>query len=440
VGQAVGTRTPVRARGLSDVELVESFTLLLAAGGECNVDFEPLREDAGVAAMVGQALPPASRAKQFLYAFHDDAQDATVAARRVEQPSFVPAENAPLAGLHETLRATAHAAQVYAPQWRATLDLDATIIVSEKREAATTYTGERGYQPVLVSWAEQDQVVADEFRDGNVPAGAALVGVLARAVAALPAGVERVYLRADSAAYTHDVMDWCDEKQANGEPRVTFAISADMSRELRAAIVGRPASAWQHLETQGGVARSWAEVPFVPAASTESKERRPHRYLAIRLRPEQGELFADGSEVKYFAVVTNDWGRDGAALIDWHRQKAGTIEKVHDVLKNGLGAGVLPCARFGANAAWLRLNALTYNLLSLLRRQALPKELATAGPKRLRFRVLCQAGELVRHARRLIVRVRRLWAETGALFAAARRALQRLRRLLGAPPPVPVTA
>ncbi len=147
VGQAVRTRTPVRARGLSDVELVESFALLLAAGGECNDDFDTLRADAGVATMVGHALPSASRAKEFLYAFHDDAQDAAVAARRCQQPSFVPPETTPLAALHETLRATARAAQAYHEEWRATLDLDATIIVSDKREAATTYTGERGYQP-----------------------------------------------------------------------------------------------------------------------------------------------------------------------------------------------------------------------------------------------------------------------------------------------------
>lgn len=42
-----------------------------------------------------------------------------------------------------------------------------------------------------------------------------------------------------------------------------------------------------------------------------------------------------------------------------HREKAGTVEMVHDVLKNELAAGVLPCGRFGANAAWLRLAVIT---------------------------------------------------------------------------------
>lgn len=38
------------------------------------------------------------------------------------------------------------------------------------------------------------------------------------------------------------------------------------------------------------------------------------------------------------AVVTNlDW--DGERLIEWYRQKAGTIEHAHDELKYGLAAG-----------------------------------------------------------------------------------------------------
>ena len=50
------------------------------------------------------------------------------------------------------------------------MDQDATIIESRKREALYTYEGSRGYQPMLAVWAEMDVVLADEFRDGNVPA------------------------------------------------------------------------------------------------------------------------------------------------------------------------------------------------------------------------------------------------------------------------------
>jgi hypothetical protein len=126
------------------------------------------------------------------------------------------------------------------------------------------------------------------------------------------------------------------------------------------------------LEVEGDVARWWTEVEFIPSAPSVVKGRRPDRHLAIRIEPVQRELFAGGTRVKYFAIVTNNWERPGPEIINWPRQKAGTVEKLHDVLKNELGAGVVPCGRFRANAAWLRLDVLTYNLLSPLRHAALP--------------------------------------------------------------------
>jgi len=57
-------------------------------------------------------------------------------------------------------------------------------------------------------------------------------------------------------------------------------------------------------------------------------------------------------------VVTNIGERQAERLIEWHREKAGTIEGVPDVWKHELGAGVMPSQYFGANAAWLRLAAI----------------------------------------------------------------------------------
>ena len=87
---------------------------------------------------------------------------------------------------------------------------------------------------------------------------------------------------------------------------------------------------------------------------SEKKDSQPLRYIAIRIEKKQGHLYDDGSRVRHFAVVTNIEEWTATKLIQWHREKAGTIEMVHDVLKNELAAGVLPCGRFGANAAWLR--------------------------------------------------------------------------------------
>ena len=121
----------------------------------------------------------------------------------------------------------------------ATLDIDATVIACDKQAAKRAYDGNRGYQPVLALWAEQDVIVADEFRDGNVPAGSGNRRVVEKALAALPGGIAKIYLRGDSALYEHALMRWLDDKA------IGYAISADMSPQLSQCIVALPENHWK---------------------------------------------------------------------------------------------------------------------------------------------------------------------------------------------------
>jgi hypothetical protein len=89
------------------------------------------------------------------------------------------------------------------------------------------------------------------------------------------------------------------------------------------------------------------------------------------------QVFRGGNELKGSGMPSASW--------EWHREKAGASEAIHDILKNELAAGVLPCGRFGAHAAWLGMSVLTHTLRTGLKRMALPEESATARPKRLRF-------------------------------------------------------
>jgi len=218
-------------------------------------------------------------------------------------------------------------------------------------------------------------------------------------VATLPQRVKRIRVRADSALYETAVLRWCEDRT------IEYAISADLSEQLKAEIVRLPEAAWQVEREEPEAIRSWAEVPYVPDDGDHRKDRPcVRRYLAVRVQKRQGQLFADGSSVHYFAVVTNRL-EDGLALLQWHRQKAGTVEHTHHVLKNELAAAALPSGKFGANAAWFRLNALTYNLLSALKRLTLPGDLRTARPKRLRFLLFNTVGKVVAHARRTLLRL-----------------------------------
>jgi hypothetical protein len=77
-----------------------------------------------------------------------------------------------LQGLAQANRRLVAWLQERAPRATATVDVDATILESHKRSALATYDGRTGYQPVVALWAEQDVILADEFRDGNsLPSG-----------------------------------------------------------------------------------------------------------------------------------------------------------------------------------------------------------------------------------------------------------------------------
>jgi hypothetical protein len=400
-----------RDRGYDEASMVESFVVLHALGGDCLDDFARLREEAGLREMLGHELPSPETARKFLYQFHDEKLiEQAQQQLPIGQVAYIPGENAALQGLgrvnQDLLREMGRRGT---PQKIATVDQDSTIIASHKKEALPSYEGNRGYQPMLAVWAETELVLADEFRDGNVPAMQSPLGVAKAAVQALPEGVEQYYYRGDSACHEHELIDWLRDEQREGGPRgpIGFAISARMSPTLREAVRALPEAAWQKWRSKPEEAeeRAWAEVPFVPGEHRERKDQQPLRYVALRIRSRQGELFADGSVVKHFAVLTNLWDREGQRLLEWHREKAGTIEAIHHVLKNELGAGVLPCGRFGANAAWLRLAVLTHNVLTALKRLALPPEFLSARPKRLRFLIFHTAGRLIAHSRQMVLRV-----------------------------------
>jgi hypothetical protein len=400
-------QTKVRQRGYDEATFVESFVVLNAVGGECLDDFARLREDPGLAALLGHGVPSPEAARKFLSAFHD--ARLVEAARGAGDIAYIPEETAPLQGLGRVNRALVQEVGRRCPDQRiATIDQDATIIESHKQAALRAYKGERGYQPMLAVWAEMNLVVADEFREGNVPANMAPLTVAQAAFAALPPTVEAYAYRSDSACHEHELVDWLRDPTRVGGPRgvIQFGISARMSPALHEAVQQVAEAAWIPYGTaHSDEIRDCANVAFVPGEKHERKDTQPLRYVAIRIRKRQGDLFDDGALVKHFAVLSNRWDLTAPRLIEWHREKAGTIEGVHDVLKNELAAGVLPCKYFGANAAWLRLAVLSHNVLTALKRLALPAELLAARPKRLRFLIFSTPGRVVQHARRTLLRL-----------------------------------
>ena len=404
-------RLKQRERGLDEAAYVESFLTLNAVGGDCLEDFDQLREAEDVTQMAGYQMPSAEGARKFLYRFHEERLiEEAQGELELGRVSYIPDESEPLRALAQVNQDLVGELGRRCPEQKiATVDLDSTIIESWKKQAKRTYEGVTGYQPMLALWAEMNVVLAEEFRDGNVPAQQEPLRVAQRAFAALPETVKEYYFRGDAACEEEALLSWLRNPQRAEGPAgwIGFAVSARMNPALREEILATPEERWQPYGEDSQVIKECAQVDYFPEETAENRYREPLRTIAIRIRTKQGGLFGGGEAVKYFAVRTNLWDWKPQRLLQWHREKAGSIEAAHAVLKNELAGGVLPCARFGANAAWFRFAVLTFNVLTALKRLALPAELLTARPKRLRFLIFNTPGKLVRHARRTILRLLR---------------------------------
>lgn len=446
-----------QTQGWTDQQVAMSLVMLNIAGGNSVDDLRILEGDEGFVRVLRRvdlhglrrkerreqerrwrkerkrAAPSPSVVFRYLGAFNNPVEEA----KRVAGHAFIPEANEHLQALGRVNEDLLRFAQQRSPQQEATLDQDASLVETYKQEALFSYQGSKAYQPLTTRWAEQDMIVHSEFRDGNVPAGYGNLRVFQQALAVLPEGVVKVYLRSDTAAYQRDLLSYCAEGKNKRFGVVEFAIGVDVTVEFKHAVTEVEEREWHPLEREVDGRRvttgqEWAEVCFVPNWVASHKDGPSYRFLAVRELLEQGELYGLESQLpfptmpfgerryKVFGVVTN---RDlpGDKLIWWSRQRCGKCEEMHAIMKDDLAGGHLPSGSFGANAAWWGITVLAFNLNSLMKRLAMPQEWAPKRLKAIRFGFINLAGRVVSRARQLIIRLSASHPGYGLLLEARRR-------------------
>ena len=426
-------------QGWTDAQLVLSLILLNLIDGHSISDIELLAQDKGLCRLVTyleqhefkhssdsnhparwrknklRTFPSASAIFDFLKRFDAPEQDAF----RTPNTAFIPTPKDVLGRLQSLNKILLNFAQQHAPQTIATLDQDATLVPTYKRQALFCYQHFKAYQPLNTYWFEQGLLVHSEFRDGNVPAGFDELRVLKEALQQLPASVKKVYLRTDGAGYQKELLRYCAEGQDERFGVIEFAISADVNSEFKKAVLTVKEQQWSPLyeEVNGSfllTQQEWAEVCFVPNSIGPTKNKSTYRFMAIREPLKQVDRNLDEFSFpvltmkehpyKLFGIITNRLHLHGDEVIHWHRQRCGKSEELHKTEKEDLAGGRLPSKRFGANAAWWQIMVLAFNLEAILQRQILEDEFKYCHLKRLRRYFINQPAHVIIHGRTLIIR------------------------------------
>lgn len=274
-----------------------------------------------------------------------------------------------------------------------TLDIDATVIESEKQEAKWTYKKVKGYQPLLGFLKEREVCILDEFRDGNVPSSFKVLEFLKRCEALMQGGKRIKRLRMDSAGYQAEVINHCEERG------MYFTITAEKDRAVKEVIKNIPEEDWVELKTKEGMStgREVAE-----AVHTMERTKKAFRLIVQRWQNPQPELFNSGRYC-YHAIATNfNWERE--EVIWWHNGR-GKTENLIKELKLGFGMDWVPCGEFMANAVFFRIGVIAYNLFQALKYLALPQSWRCFTVSTIRWRLYQVAGKVIESGRQLVLKI-----------------------------------
>jgi hypothetical protein len=387
-----------RRRGLGPGGLLVGLAETLLAGGDFLVDLDYQRADRVGAPLRSLTPPPSTTAASL--------------ARRFGQAQVAGIEQA-MAGLVARALALLPAGQRRRLlRARPTIDLDPTDVEvhgAGKRSVGWNHLGQRAGRPLLATWAEAGVALAAELLAGDQDPRPHAAGLLRRALAALPAGVGRPRLRADSGFF--------DQHLATAALAVgcDFAICARRSPALWRAVRAVPADAWRPAvgmpdaqvatcayRPEGWPQRTRAIVRRVAIPAKQlSADPRSRRRRTID--PEQLRLAAAGKldRVYGYTVILTSLPDDPVAIEAWFRHRADIEDRIRDA-KLGYALRHLPSGSPAVNRVWLWAVLLALNLSAWT--QALGVGASRrAHAKRLRRELVCVPGRLIRHARRLVL-------------------------------------
>lgn len=302
------------------------------------------------------------------------------------------------------------------------LDVDDTIIKVHghaKQGSGYGYSGVRGLNAILATASTNTSapvILGQRLRRGATGSPRGAKRLIRDALATLRRlhGMDQapVLVRADSAFYGHATIATAIRAGAD------VSITARMDPAVKKAVASIDENAWTGIEYPEAIydetTDRWiskaevAEVPFTAFTSRKKSERVPGR-LVVRRIPELNKKDLDQPGLfdlhRFHAFFTTST-LDTVTADKTHRGHA-VIEQVNADLKNSALAH-LPSGVFTANAAWLVLAVLAFNLTRAAA-TITGTGLAKATTATIRRKIVSIPARIASSARRLTLHLPRSW-------------------------------
>jgi hypothetical protein len=305
---------------------------------------------------------------------------------------------------------------IHLPEHRSRLifDLDSTVLTlfghQEGAEVGYNprYRGKRSYDPLLCLEANSSFFWDVELRRGDAGTWAGSEELLACCFLSTPSDIRELRVRADAGFGYGPVLEMLEARLAQ------YAVVARMIPSLKRALRGLRYEAMNP---------SWEIAEF---------EHRPHdwpharRCIVARRRIEEIDphptLFTLERYV-YRAWHTN-LSLTPAGVWHFYDGRAGMERRIREI-REDFGLPKIPTRAFAANALYLEVLRLAYNLVTAFQRTCLPEEWHSLTLSKLRHRLFWLPGELTRPQNRPTLRL----VNSPFMGMRADKILQRIPRL-----------
>jgi hypothetical protein len=285
---------------------------------------------------------------------------------------------------------------IHQPQHRSRLilDLDSTVLTVFGRQEGSAigynprYRGKRSYDPLLCLEANSAFLWDTELRSGNAGTWAGSVELLASCFLSVPADIRELRVRADAGFGYDPVLTVLEQRAAE------YAVVARMTPSLKHVLGGlryqRLNARWEIAECEHRP-RDWKQARRCIVARRRIEETEPEPTLFTLER------------YLYRAWVSNS-PLSAAGVWHFYDGRAGMEPRIRE-LREDFAMRRIPTRAFAANALYLEVVRLAYNLVTAFQRTCLPEAWRDLTLTKLRYKLFWLPGELTRPQNRPTLRL-----------------------------------